>query len=450
MKGIKYMEKVSLRNVYLEIGRKCNLKCRHCCKGESENIAMSDEVMDALLDNVYFIDELFITGGEPILYTERLETLLRKCKDKKIKVNYIIVISNCTIKSEAFVRVFNEWSAYTTFRNNKLSVSNDIFHEEYLKEHLPSVNLEENIEWYKEKLQYCGVEKADNMYLNLKIQVVDEGNVNQWTQEEKEEFLRVEKLVQEKNTMCRVPIRKICQGKENLCGYGCVKNCIFRTLYINVYGNMLLESFTSFKNQDNPENEMVMGNILEKDIYTIVKEWDESIDETKDAFQFETEKDDFWNGIPKRMSERLLEADQFCKKGEFGKAEEILDKVEKYNEALLEERQKTLDSVKNTLEEELKNWKHPFDYLKYLEENDPHMFEQLEILEQLNNPSMFQSIMKELEKCRGVLEERKKLDMPGSIFEKPIRNDFTGIVDLATRIKCMWEFAKLFKNIKMD
>ena len=102
------------------------------------------------------------------------------------------------------------------------------------------------------------------------------------------------------------------------------------------------------------------------------------------------------------------------------------------------------------MEEELKNWKHPFDYLKYLEENDPHMFEQLEILEQLNNPSMFQSIMKELEKCRGVLEERKKLDMPGSIFEKPIRNDFTGIVDLATRIKCMWEFAKLFKNIKMD
>ena len=94
---------------------------------------MSDEVMDALLDNVHFIDELFITGGEPILYTERLETLLRKCKDKKIKVNYIIVISNCTIKSEEFVRVFNEWSAYTTFRNNKLSVSNDIFHEEYLK-----------------------------------------------------------------------------------------------------------------------------------------------------------------------------------------------------------------------------------------------------------------------------------------------------------------------------
>ena len=191
---------------------------------------------------------------------------------------------------------------------------------------------------------------------------------------------------------------------------------------------MLLESFASFKNQDNPENEMVMGNILEKDIYTIVKEWDESIDETKDALQFETEKDDFWNGIPKRMSERLLEADQFCKKGEFGKAEEILDKVEKYNEALLEERQKTLDSVKNTLEEELKNWKHPFDYLKYLEENDPHMFEQLEILEQLNNPSMFQSIMKELEKCRGVLEERKKLDMPGSILKSLLEMILLGLL----------------------
>ena len=71
------MEKVSLREVTLEIGRNCNLKCKHCMKGESENVAMSDEVMDALLDNVHFIDDLIIGGGEPLLYIERLETLCK-------------------------------------------------------------------------------------------------------------------------------------------------------------------------------------------------------------------------------------------------------------------------------------------------------------------------------------------------------------------------------------
>lgn len=448
------MEKVSLREVTLELGRKCNLKCKHCMKGKSQDVAMSDEVMDALLDNVYFIDEFNFGGGEPLLYVERMETLLRKCKEKGVKVNYITVVSNCTIKSEEFVRVFNEWGEYTTFRNNRLLVSNDIFHEEYVKEHLPSVNLEENIKWYEERLKYCGVEKADNMSLNLKIRILDEGNVNSWTQEEKDEFLRVDKISIEKNKSLLTPIKPICQGKENACGYGCVKNCVSSTIVVNVYGKIYLHDGMPFEDQDNPENEMVMGNILEKDIYTIIKEWNESLNETKNELALEIEKDDFWEGISKRMSERLLEADQFCKKGEFGKTEEILDEIEKYNDVILAERQKTLDSVKNILEAELKNWEHPFDYLKYLEENDPHMFEQFGLLEKLDNPSIFQNIIEELKKCKDVLEERKKLDMPGSIFEKPIRkpvrNDFTGIIDFATRIKCMWEFAKLFKNIKMD
>lgn len=126
------MEKVSLRHIYLEIGRMCNLKCIHCCKGEPEDAKMSDKVMDALLDNVHFIDEITITGGEPMLYTERIETLLDKCKKRNIKVNYFNVITNCTIKSEKFVRVFNAWHDYCTFGNdNELTISTDKYHKSY-------------------------------------------------------------------------------------------------------------------------------------------------------------------------------------------------------------------------------------------------------------------------------------------------------------------------------
>ena len=63
-------------------------------KGKSQDVAMSDEVMDALLDNVYFIDEFNFSGGEPLLYVERMETLIKKVQRKeKVKVSYITVVS---------------------------------------------------------------------------------------------------------------------------------------------------------------------------------------------------------------------------------------------------------------------------------------------------------------------------------------------------------------------
>ena len=229
------MEKVSLREVTLEIGRNCNLKCKHCMKGESENVAMSDEVMDALLDNVHFIDDLIIGGGEPLLYIERLETLLKKCKEKNVKVNYITVVSNCTIKSEEFVRVFNEWGEYSTFKKNLVSVSDDIFHKEYTEKYLPNLDLEGNIEWYRDNLKYCEVQNKNDPELNLKIRILDEGNVNSWTQEEKDKFLKIVKINKEKNKSFLTPIKAICKGKENACGYGCVKNCISRNIVVNVY-----------------------------------------------------------------------------------------------------------------------------------------------------------------------------------------------------------------------
>lgn len=428
------MEKVSLREVTLELGRKCNLKCKHCMKGESQDVAMSDGVMDALLDNVYFIDEFNFGGGEPLLYVERMETLLRKCKEKGVKVNYITVISNCTIKSDEFVRVFNEWGEYTTFRNNKLLVSNDIFHEEYVKTHLPSVNLEENIEWYKEKLKYCGVEKADNMNLNLKIRIADEGNVNSWTQEEKDKFLKIIKINKEKNKSLLTPIKAICQGKENACGYGCVKNCISRYVVVNVYGKICLHDSMPFKDQDNPENEMVIGNILEKDIYTIVTEWNESLDGTEDGLPFEIEKDNFWEGLSDRMTIILLKADQFCKAGKFKKAEEGLQKIDGYYKVFSNERNKILEANGKKFEENLEKWGSTSQYIKYLKKNNSHEYEQMQLVALLAS-DLFNNLGEELEKSKNILKERMELDMPGSIFEKPTQKKNINLWELLRNCK---------------
>lgn len=410
------MEKVSLREVILEIGRNCNLKCKHCMKGESENVAMSDEVMDALLDNVHFIDDLFIGGGEPLLYVDRLETLLKKCKEKNVKVNYITVVSNCTFKSEEFVRVFNEWGEYSTFKKNLVSVSDDIFHKEYTEKYLPDLDLEENIEWYRDNLKYCEVQNKDDPELNLKIHISDEGRVNSWTQEEKDEILEIIKINKEKNVSHLLPVKNICQGEENACGYGCVKNCIPRPLTINPYGKMFLYDNMSFQDQDDSKNPMTMGSILEKSIYTIIKEWNESIDEEKNGELIKEEKNEFWTGVPNRMIQRLSEADELCKNGEFKKIEKILDEVEKYCSVFLDKREKILEPLEKYLEFELEDFDDPLEYIKYQEKNNPQKYKQVELIEKLLDPEMFSNLVIGLEKSRDIFEKRKELNIPGSIF----------------------------------
>lgn len=221
---------------------------------------------------------------------------------------------------------------------------------------------------------------------------------------------------------------------------------------MNVYGKIYLHDSMSFKDQDNPENKMVMGNILEKDIYTIIKEWNESLDGTKNGLSVEIEKDDFTDIID-RIKGELLKIDQSCRVGEFENAKKILDRAESYYAVVLNQREEMLSKLEIEIEKELENWDSAFDYIKYLAQNNPDKYKQIGRMEKMFNPEaseMFENVLNDLKNIRKILEERKKLDIPGSIFEKPIRNDFTGIVDLATRIKCMWEFAKLFKNIKMD
>ena len=45
-------EKTAIDYLSVEITRKCQLKCAHCMKGEAQNIDMSVEVIDKLLESV--------------------------------------------------------------------------------------------------------------------------------------------------------------------------------------------------------------------------------------------------------------------------------------------------------------------------------------------------------------------------------------------------------------
>lgn len=52
-------------NLVLEVGRKCNLRCEHCLRGEAEELTMPIETAKAILDGISAIGFITFTGGEP-------------------------------------------------------------------------------------------------------------------------------------------------------------------------------------------------------------------------------------------------------------------------------------------------------------------------------------------------------------------------------------------------
>lgn len=421
------MEKVSLRHIYLEIGRMCNLKCIHCCKGEPEDAKMSDKVMAALLDNVHFIDEITITGGEPMLYVERMETLLDRCKKRNIKVNYFNVITNCTIRSEDFVKVFNAWHDYCTFGNdNELTISTDKYHKSYVLEHLPDVNVEENIRWYREKLKKCKFLPSTEKMIDNDVFIFNEGRVRNWEEKQKERYMTIEECNRKKNVAAYIPIRGKCEGEENICKYGCVYNCIRQILYLNPYGDIFLDTFVSFDLQ-NKCKDIRVGNILSNTIYDLISIWNK---EVKNADFTETQielKNKILTEAPDRIKSLVLNADTYSARGYFREAEKEIEKIKLFTSLCVKERNKIIEKVNSVIDLYEKNNdimdKGQFkEFIKSARGVDQSAISLKEIIEQITN----------MEK---ILKQRKESNSPGSLFIEPEYDYVKAFFDIVSLFK---------------
>ena len=60
-------KKIAIDNITVEITRKCQLQCAHCMKGDAQNVDMSRQIIDKLLESVCSIGTLLFTGGEPTM-----------------------------------------------------------------------------------------------------------------------------------------------------------------------------------------------------------------------------------------------------------------------------------------------------------------------------------------------------------------------------------------------
>lgn len=107
------MKKIlSFDKIYIEVTRRCNLSCAHCLRGDAENIDLSYENIDALLNQTEMINSLFFTGGEPSICVDKLEYFIDKIIENNIFLAMLKIVINGKEQSSAFVKVIKKYSDY--------------------------------------------------------------------------------------------------------------------------------------------------------------------------------------------------------------------------------------------------------------------------------------------------------------------------------------------------
>lgn len=131
--------KLYYSNLQFELTRRCNQECGHCCRGESQNLDLTEQIVDAFFEKneIHSIDTLMFSGGEPTLNGKLLEYIVDKIIEKEVMVNMFNLGINGLSYSEELINGLNKLKDYIIFKSEKerycpgvLMISQDQFHKE--------------------------------------------------------------------------------------------------------------------------------------------------------------------------------------------------------------------------------------------------------------------------------------------------------------------------------
>lgn len=127
------MKQIEVDELVIEITRKCNMCCAHCLRGPAEDINISDDVIDRIFQDICYIGTITFTGGEPSLYPEAMDRILKQCKEHEIIVGSFYLVTNGKELSDRFLHSVLDWAIYTAPYDDDevsgISLSTDKFHD---------------------------------------------------------------------------------------------------------------------------------------------------------------------------------------------------------------------------------------------------------------------------------------------------------------------------------
>jgi len=120
------LKRLNVRTLLLELTRECNLSCKHCFRGESEDKYMNPDLLNKVFKNTARIHTLLLTGGEPLLAINQLRRLREIIMTDRTNVSTIIIVTNGTVLNDEIIDILEDLSTRAYL---EIKVSNDIFHE---------------------------------------------------------------------------------------------------------------------------------------------------------------------------------------------------------------------------------------------------------------------------------------------------------------------------------
>lgn len=123
----------------IELTRRCNQACAHCCRGDSQNVDLTKKTVDTFFEKneIAHIGTLQFSGGEPTLNGKMLEYFVDKIIKNNIEVVRFIFGINGLSYSEELVEGLNKLNDYVISKSSRkrkcagwLIISQDQFHKE--------------------------------------------------------------------------------------------------------------------------------------------------------------------------------------------------------------------------------------------------------------------------------------------------------------------------------
>ena len=85
---------IRAETLMFEVTRRCNMNCPHCLRGCAQNLDMSRDVVNKVLDNIDAITTLQFTGGEPSLNLPLISYIFEEIKRRNIPVTSFWMATN--------------------------------------------------------------------------------------------------------------------------------------------------------------------------------------------------------------------------------------------------------------------------------------------------------------------------------------------------------------------
>ena len=147
------MRELYIKNLCIEITRRCNMRCTHCMRGDAESVDIPLKHISNLLRHVRHIHHFNITGGEPSLNVRAIRHILERVRAYGITVNdfYIVTNGSATSRSEEFIEACAALYEYQEEKEqdsgHMLEMSDDRFHdpaEHAATRHFPRIPFSES------------------------------------------------------------------------------------------------------------------------------------------------------------------------------------------------------------------------------------------------------------------------------------------------------------------